>query len=236
MFFLYYMMNPVLIAAAVIPAAVLLFYVYKSDKLEKESPRILVSLIIYGVVSTFLAMITERLGSWILSLFRPSLVLYNVISYFVIVAFSEEGFKYLVLKIRTWKSQEFDCRFDGVVYAVFVSLGFALWENISYVIRYGISTALIRAVTAVPGHACFGVFMGVLYGLAKQYSNYGQQRESKICRILAVIVPALLHGTYDYIATLSVYGSSLIFIAFVIAMFIPAFILIRKTSRRDRYI
>lgn len=85
---------------------------------------------------------------------------YNVLLYFVVVALSEEGFKYLLLKKRTWYSSEFNCQFDGVVYAVFVALGFALWENISYVLMYGLGTAAVRAVTAVPGHACFGVFMG----------------------------------------------------------------------------
>ncbi len=76
---------------------------------------------------------------------------YNVLLYFVVVALSEEGFKYLLLKKRTWYSSEFNCQFDGVVYAVFVALGFALWENISYVLMYGLGTAAIRAVTAVPG-------------------------------------------------------------------------------------
>ena len=66
--------------------------------------------------------------------------------YFVVVAISEEGFKYVLLKKRTWKSREFNCEFDGVVYAVFVSLGFALWENIFYVLSYGFATAVARLV------------------------------------------------------------------------------------------
>ena len=97
--------------------------------------------------------------------------------YFGVVAFSEEGAKYFLLKRRTWNSAAFNCQFDGVVYAVFVSLGFALWENISYVLMYGLSTALVRAVTAVPGHACFGVFMGVWYGLAKRL--HGRERTAR---------------------------------------------------------
>ena len=70
---------------------------------------------------------------------------YNAIMYFGIVAFSEEGAKYFLLRRRTWHSAAFNCQFDGVVYAVFVALGFALWENISYVLMYGLSTALVRA-------------------------------------------------------------------------------------------
>ena len=100
---------------------------------------------------------------------------YNAIMYFGIVAFSEEGAKYFLLRRRSWHSAAFNCQFDGVVYAVFVALGFALWENISYVLMYGLSTALVRAVTAVPGHACFGVFMGVWYGLAKRLTAQGKR-------------------------------------------------------------
>ena len=233
---LFFYMNPVLIAAAVIPAILLLIYVYKADKLEKESPGLLFSLVVYGVLSTFLAQLGEQVGDGILTALEPSVVLYNILFFFGVVAFAEEGFKYLVLKLRTWKSPEFDCQFDGVVYAVFVALGFALWENIGYVLSYGFGTALIRAVTAVPGHACFGVFMGVMYGLAKRYALAGEERKSKMYRRLAVILPALLHGTYDFIATMHEDGISWIFVVFVIAVFLWAFLLVRKTARKDRYL
>lgn len=171
--FLFYV-NPILIAAAVIPAIVLLRFVYKEDRLDKESPGLLLSLVIFGILSTFAAIVTEQIGEAILGILLPqSSTAYNVLLYFVVVALSEEGFKYLLLKKRTWYSSEFNCQFDGVVYAVFVALGFALWENISYVLMYGLGTAAVRAVTAVPGHACFGVFMGAFYGLAKRYDNFG---------------------------------------------------------------
>ena len=152
-----------------LPAVFLLVKVYRADRLEREPPMLLVSLVLYGILATGLALLTERLGTFLLDIFvRQDTVLYNVLLYFVVVAFSEEGFKYLLLKRRTWNSPAFNCQFDGVVYATFVSLGFALWENIGYVIRYGFSTAVVRAVTAIPGHACFGVFMGAWYGLAKR--------------------------------------------------------------------
>ncbi len=149
--FLFYV-NPILIAAAVIPAIVLLRFVYKEDRLDKESPGLLLSLVIFGILSTFAAIVTEQIGEAILGILLPqSSTAYNALLYFVVVALSEEGFKYLLLKKRTWYLGEFNCQFDGIVYAVFVALGFALWENISYVLMYGLGTAAIRAVTAVPG-------------------------------------------------------------------------------------
>ena len=133
----------ILVAAAVIPAAALMVYVYKADKLEKEPTPFLWRLILQGVISTALAVFTERLGAQVLSSFiRPNTLLYQIVFYFLVVGLSEEGFKYLLLKRRTWDSPYFNCRFDGVVYAVFVSLGFALFENIGYVMMYGLGAAL----------------------------------------------------------------------------------------------
>lgn len=230
------LLNPltILIAAAVIPAAVLLFKVYKYDRLEKESGRLLRSLVLKGVVATALAVVTERIGIMILGRFlQEDSFLYYVLLMYAVVGLSEEGFKYLLLRFATWNSPEFNCRFDGVIYAVFVSLGFALWENIGYVFSYGLGTALVRAVTAVPGHACFGVFMGTWYGLAKKQQLWGEEDKSVVSRTMAVFLPLLIHGTYDLLATM---GNTWIFIIFIAVMFAVSFATIKKQSTRDHYL
>lgn len=235
MFLLY--MNPILIAAAVVPAVFLLIRVYRADRLEPEPSGLLLSLILRGVFATVIAMVLEELGSALLgSVYAENSLPYNIIMYFVIVAFSEEGAKYILLRRRTWCSDAFNCQFDGVVYAVFVSLGFALWENLGYVAMYGLSTALVRAVTAVPGHACFGVFMGVWYGLAKRLHGQGRDSASKLCRVLALLLSALLHGCYDFIASIESVHYGWLFAAFVAILFVLAFILVRRQARHDRYI
>ena len=229
--------NPILIAAAVIPAIVLLVKVYRADRLEREPPALMLSLVLYGILSTGFALVAERVGTALLNRYLgEGTVLYNVLLYFVVVACSEEGFKYLLLRKRTWRSPAFNCQFDGVVYAVFVSLGFALWENIGYVIRYGLGTACVRAVTAVPGHACFGVFMGAWYGIAKRGDNWGRPGMSRMCRWLAFLLPAFLHGCYDYVATMESVHYGWIFVVFVAVMFLLALLVVRNLSRHDRYI
>ncbi len=227
----------ILIAAAVIPALILLVRIYRLDRLEPESAGLLLELVALGVFSTLLASLSEQLGDFVLAWFLPEQSLaYSVLLYFGVVAFSEEGFKYLLLKNRTWRSPYFNCQFDGVVYATFVSLGFALWENIGYVLRYGFATALARAVTAIPGHACFGVFMGVWYGVAKRQAIAGSEAASRRSRIFAVLVPAFLHGLYDYIATQQTQELSPVFAVFVAMLFLAAYRLAVRTARRDRYI
>ena len=227
----------ILIAAAVIPALILLVRIHRLDHLEKEPKSMLLALVILGVISTALASLSEQLGDLVLSFFLPERhPAYPILLYFGIVAFSEEGFKYLLLKNRTWHSPDFNCQFDGVVYAAFVSLGFALWENIGYVLRYGFATALARAVTAIPGHACFGVFMGVWYGVAKRQELAGDQAASGRSRFFALLVPALLHSLYDYIATQQTEGLTPVFVVFVAALFFVAYRLAVATAARDRYL
>ena len=229
--------NLILIAAAVIPAIFLMIKVYKSDRLEKESGRALVNLVIAGILSSLIALVEERILSALLnSAVQKGTALYNVLLYFVIVAVSEESSKYIMMKSRTWHSPEFNCQYDGVVYAVFVSLGFALWENISYVLSYGFATALVRAVTAIPGHACFGVFMGVFYGIAKKYQIQGKASMSKLMRIMALVFPALMHGAYDYIASMEQVNSGWYFAGFVVIMFIVSYVMVNKMSKQDEYL
>lgn len=231
------MYNWILILAAVIPAVFLMIKVYRADRMEKESGYLLRQLVIAGILSTIIALIEEKIGEWILSCFVPeNTLLYQIILYFVIVAIAEESSKYFFLKKRTWNNPEFNCQYDGVVYAVFVSLGFALWENINYVLSYGFSTAIVRAITAIPGHACFGVFMGVFYGLARKQHNRGKMFSSKILRIFSIVLPVLLHGSYDFIASMENTMGGLYFVAFVIILFALSFGLVNISSKNDKYI
>ena len=225
-----------LILAAVIPAIVLLVKVYRSDRLERESPYLIGRLVISGIISTFFALVSEKLFGTLLSMVVPlDSKLYGILLYFGVVAVSEEVAKYVLLRKRTWNDFEFNCQFDGIVYATAVSLGFALWENISYVTMYGFSTALVRAITAVPGHACFGIFMGIFYGLAKSNDYIGLDNKAKMYNVLSVLVPVLLHGTYDYIATISTDDLSWLFVAFVLVLFVVSYILVGRMAKNDKY-
>ena len=225
-----------LILSAILPAAILLVYIYKQDRLEKEPVSLVLSLVLWGVLSTFLAALTEELGMGILgALFERENVLSRMLMYFVVVGLSEEGFKYLLLRKKTWKSPHFNCQFDAVVYAVSVSLGFALWENIGYVVSYGMQAALARAITAVPGHACFGVFMGAFYGVAKESDSRGFAEASLLWRVLSVLLPSLIHGCYDFIATAPDLPAG-VFTLFLALILFTAFVTVRILSRKDRFI
>ena len=226
-----------LIAAAVLPAIFLMLRVYRTDRIEKESPSILFRCVRSGVIATLIAMVAERILGGILGSFLDAgSDLYNVILYFVIVAGAEEGAKYWMLRRSTWSDPEYDCLYDGAVYAVFVSLGFALWENISYVLHFGLQSAFIRAVTAVPGHCCFGVFMGIFYGKERLFGAEGDIRKMNRYRASALVIPILLHGAYDYIASMGSSGSEWIFLVFIALLFLFAWKAVGRASGRDRFI
>ena len=237
----YYLLQPIiiynwiLIAAAVIPAIFLLIRVYKADRLDKESPYLLFDLFKAGIFSALIALVLERIGSFLLGAAVKDQKLYDILLYFIVVALSEEGAKYFMMRRNSWKNREFNCQFDGVVYGVFVSLGFAAWENISYVLSYGFSAAVVRAVTAIPGHACFGVFMGIFYGIAKKYANRGSQAAG-IFNVLALVIPVLLHGAYDYIASMEQLQNGWYFTGFIAVMFAVTFFLVGRASKKDTYI
>ncbi len=239
----YFLMNPILtynwllIVAAVVPAIFLMVQVYKLDRLDRESPAILSNMVVGGILAALLALVIERVLSLFLNMLVPAdSDLYNVLLYFVVVGCTEESCKYFMLKRRSWYSVEFNCLYDGVVYATFTSLGFALWENISYVLHYGFSTALVRAVTAIPGHTCFGIFMGVFYGCARGYAYLQEEKKSKLFRILCVLVPTLIHGSYDYIASMQTENSEWIFIVFILCLYAISYLLVKRMSKNDRYI
>lgn len=231
------MPRTILVAAAIIPAIFLLVKIYKGDRLEREDPVFVFLLVVMGIISTLSASILEEVGSFVLSIFfTEEDIAYQLLLYYIVVALSEEGSKYVLLRYRTYNSREFNCRYDAVVYAVAVSLGFALWENILYVFRYGLGTALSRAVTAIPGHCSFAVFMGVWYARDKECDLYGEKVGKYISRILSLLIPVLLHGTYDYLCSLNTEEGAVYFLIFIIVMFVLSFFTVRNKSRSDGYL
>ena len=231
-----------LYALALIPVVGLLIFIYFNDKKEKEPFGLLVGLFFAGMGTIVTAIIAELVGGIVLNLFFPSnTVLGGIFDAMLIVAPAEELGKFLVLRLITWKNKHFNYNYDAIVYAVFVSLGFAAFENVTYVFGSGIGTALLRMFTAVPGHACFAVFMGFFYSKAKYASLTNKKGACAGFTALAMAVPIVIHGIYD--AILMGGGASgvdvltglslVLWIGFVIALFVVSCILIVKTSRND---
>ena len=222
------------VLAAVIPAAILMCYIYKKDRIEREPPWLLGSLVLLGVAAALVAIVLEILGQSILdSLVSVNNPKYIILMAFLVVAAVEEGTKFFFLYRRTWRDPNFNYRFDAIVYAVFVSLGFAAFENIKYVFNYGLSVTLPRALLAIPGHMGFAVFMGLFYGRAKLCFTFGDRSGCKLNLILGYLAAVFLHGVYDTCCMTGTTRSTLIFVVFVLAMYLAVYFLIKHEAKTD---
>lgn len=238
-----WLLSRILWAAALVPPVVLLVYIYREDRVEKEPPGLLVRLLLGGALSVLSALAWERLT---LSLLGPPAGAARAALYCLLgVGLAEEGGKFLFLRLLSWRDPAFNYRFDGIVYAVFVSMGFAAVENLLYVAGDGtLRTALVRAVTAIPGHAAFAVFMGFYYGCAKRYADAAARcpdatlarscrRRARRSLARALWLPALLHGLYDFLLTLRLRWAGGVFALFVLALLLRALFHVRTAGRHD---
>lgn len=256
--------NFLLMLAALLPAVVLCVYVFQKDRVEKEPLRLLMRLLLLGTLCCFPAAYVERFIFSILKwLFSGSIYTdaqgveyiaknifykYHFIKYFFGVALVEEGFKWLALLYATKHNEEFNSLFDGLIYAVFVSIGFAAYENVGYVLQYGWMNAVMRGVLAVPGHMFFAVLMGYHYSFWHVYEKAGvleeQLKAEGIVRsstsiqgkgymILSLLMPILAHGMYDFCCTLSSAIGVLVFYVFIAGLYIYCFRKIKAMSAAD---
>ena len=209
--------------ASVAPVLIILFYIYFRDKYDKEPLGLLLKALLMGIVIIVPVIFIERM----LMNLMPQLSKVPAAAYhaFVVAGSTEELFKFLALYLLVWKSPSFDEKFDGIVYAVFVSLGFAGVENVLYVMDGGMQTALTRALTAVPAHAIFGITMGYYLGIAHMYKELQGPYLAR-----ALLVPILLHGIYDFILMVEVGWLLLLFIPYVIALYIMGIKKIKEHS------
>ena len=200
-----------LVTAAIIPVAIICFIIYINDK-NREPIGLLFKVFILGFFTSIPIIIIEL----ILDALFPSENITNLIimciNTFICVALVEEGFKWLVTRFFGYNSKEFDEIYDIIVYAVFVSLGFACCENILYVVSNGLGNAIVRGLLSVPGHACDGVLMGYFFALAKLNKNKGNSGLSVIFMILSLFVPCLTHTIYDAFIFTYVNTENLIYI------------------------
>jgi len=181
-----------LLILSLAPVAALLAYIYFRDRYEKEPVGLILKGFLAGVVLMFPCLIIE---TW-LSRFCADCetIPFALYSGFVVAGTTEEILKFLMIFLLFFRNRNFNERYDGIVYAVSVSLGFAAIENVVYVFNSGISTGLVRAFTAVPAHAFFGIVMGYYFGLARFVNGH-----RKRYLFMAFLFPMLLHGLYDFI-------------------------------------
>ena len=198
-------MNLVLLGLSILPVVVLMIYIYRQDKYQKEPIKSLSKAFFGGFLAISLDFVivgfTNRI--WV-----SDTVFYCA---FWEAGFPEELSKLLIFLIFIWRDKNFDEYFDGIIYASFIGLGFACVENIGYVFEFGFGTGVVRALLSVPGHFLFGVVMGYFLSMAKFHPT---KRGTFL--ISGLLLAMLAHGLFDWLLMVSsvmpVLGSIIYFV------------------------
>ncbi len=217
-----------LLVLALAPVFIIASYIYFRDKYEREPIYLLLLSLLAGSFITIPIVLTESLLMGISENFEG--LMKPAWHAFAVAGFTEESFKYLALYLLIWRNREFNEKFDGIVYAVFISLGFAGVENVMYVLENGGTTGLIRAFTAIPAHTIFGITMGFFFGYAKF-----NIRNKSGWKMKALIYPILLHGIYDFILMSGIVWLSIFFVGFIICLYITGFKKLKSLSNQSIY-
>ena len=182
----------ILLAIAILPVAVLMVFIYRQDKYQKEPVKSLIKAFVGGIIAIPLVILLVS----IIDVVLEETAIGNTVffSSFLEAGIPEELAKFLVFMIFIWRDKNFDEYFDGIVYATFISLGFACVENIIYVFQYGFATGIVRALFSVPGHFLFGVVMGYFLSLAKFHSE-----KSSRYLLTGLLLAMLAHGLFDWL-------------------------------------
>ncbi|MGN1401212.1 MAG: glutamic-type intramembrane protease PrsW [Bacillus sp. (in: firmicutes)] len=178
----------IILTAGMAPGLALLSYFYLKDQYGAEPLHVVLKTFLFGAILVFPLMFIQYV--WNVEQIIDS----HFFDSFIIIGFLEEFFKWFVLIYTIYHHVSFDEPYDGIVYASAVSLGFATAENILYLFANGVEYAFGRALLPVSSHALFGVIMGYYLGKNKFRSDEGNGY-----LYMALLLPALLHGLYDYI-------------------------------------
>jgi RsiW-degrading membrane proteinase PrsW (M82 family) len=180
-----------------IPALVAMWIVDRLDAKRPEPPWTRRLVVLVGMLSVLPALVLELVLSGTLGEQLEPQLTYQGASFqaFVVAAAVEEACKILVVYWVVWKRPEFDERMDGIVYASRAGLGFALVENVMYLLQqpslHGqIVVWVERALLAVPGHAMWTGMIGAL-AARRRFDGHG------VGLIGGYLLAVAFHGAYD---------------------------------------
>ncbi|MFT3680293.1 MAG: PrsW family glutamic-type intramembrane protease [Ferruginibacter sp.] len=215
-----------LLALAIAPGIAICIYIYCKDRYNKEPLHLLLLSFFLGMLSTIPAIIFQVMSGISIESLQGKQLSDIAHFAFLVVALSEELSKFAMVRLFLYPKKAFDEPFDGIVYAVMVSMGFATLENIGYVMQHGVSTGIVRMFLSVPAHATFGVIMGYYLGLAKF------DRSKRMMHIiLSIAGPVIFHGAFDFFLFV---GKNIFYMMGTLVSFYIAIRLSRKAIKKHQ--
>ena len=198
---------------ATLPVIFFMVWIYFKDKYEKEPPIKLLQYFALGILVSILAIFLELYFSKLNIFSGIAGTLYTA---FFVAAFTEEGLKAMILIPILIRDKNFNEKLDGIIYSIFLSLGFATIENIIYLTRERLDLyfelGITRGLISIPSHIMFAITMG--YYISK-YKFAKEDKKNKYL-IYAIIIPILLHGVFDFILMIEYRWAIIVFIVYII--------------------
>jgi protease PrsW len=199
-----------LFIVAIAPPLGFMYFIYWMDRHEPESMRTIMAAMAVGALSTVPAIIIQ-LAFENMALFQISGLTGAFFESFLLVAPSEELFKFLFIYLYLRNKHFYNEINDGIVFYGAGALGFALFENIFYVLDYGFSTGVLRAFTSIPIHTFCGIIVGYHAGLAR----FSGQAKPKALIMRGLLIAYLIHALYNTLVS----AESLLALLFIPLMF-----------------
>ena len=113
------------IIAAILPPLLIVYFIFINDIHEKEPRKLILKTLFLGCLVVLPVSIFSLEREYYSDNFSFALLG---------VALFEEGFKFLFLRLFIYQKTDFNEPYDGILYAVVISMGFALIENLFYVL------------------------------------------------------------------------------------------------------
>lgn len=252
-------------AITLLPSLMLCYFVYKKDKVEKEPLSLLLLLFFAGAVVCIPTFWGERIATGqIDNLYASSIeisgtgmriffstkamVTHHLLCAFVGMALLEEGIRWVLLVLLTKNNKNFDCLYDGIVYSVFISMGYAVVINLRYAIVDGWGSLFLRAISTIPAYLLWGIVSGVLYTIwhsirlardkEKTLIKQGKYESVQIGNpgwllVLSFMLPFLFHGISSFVELMNNQTLTVVFCILLAILYIVCFILIFKMSDKD---
>jgi len=188
----------------IIPSLIWLFYYLKKD-IHPESSSMILKIFAWGAAITLPVFFLQLGGSALLERMNLDPLITSLLYWFIVISFSEELFKYLVIRFRVINSSHLDEPLDVMLYMVVAALGFTAVENILYIVAPAgqfsftdlvnrtLMLSFVRFVGATFLHTLCSAVVG--YALALSLCKL----KNKIIYVVSgLFIATVLHGIYDF--------------------------------------
>ena len=179
-----------LVSLSISPGIFIMIFIYNLDTEDKEPLWLLALCFIFGAINLHYDV---DILEFVFTFINTENLFLKYGGEALSVAITEELLKFIVVILIIYPNKAFDEPFDGIVYSVFVGMGFATAENLTFVLQGNTSIALFRMLSAIPAHFVFAVIMGYYLGIAKS-----KRKKETLYISLSILVPIILHAIYDY--------------------------------------